>query len=476
MTESRSRTLFLLILSVGLLGLYFFVQAQPLTFGDYGDVREVIFGTEYRGLLFAALVPVIFLLVRLFDYVAFDLGMARRRRVAAPRLLRDLVSLGFYFLLFSWAVSVIFKYSLTRWLAATTILAAVLALALQETLGNLFSGIALHLEDSFEVGDVIKSGDYTGVVEGLSWRATKIRTFTNNNLVYLPNSVLARERLEVYPRNNFNARIIQVGIDYNTPPAVTIPILTQATAHIDGVSHDIPCFARVASFGDSSVVYEIKYFTREYDKRERIDADIKKAIWYALRRNGISIPFPIRSFQPYTPPKREDHTLPVEAVRELLEEVDVLSPLSDEAHDVLAATAKVHFYSRGETILRYGSTGESMSVVHEGTVSVRIVDDSATGRHEVAQLGPGSVFGEMALLTGETRAADVVALTDVTTIEITKEALQPILEEHPELASAISARVAERRQQLHELRSAPPEEDELTIRTRILAFFGLRSA
>jgi small-conductance mechanosensitive channel len=473
-TETRSRTFFLVVLSVGLFGFYLFVQVQPLPFGDFGDVREVIFGRGYRGLLFAVLVPIIFLLVRLFDYLAFDL--ARKRKVAAPRLLRDIVSLGLYFLLFSWAVSVIFKYSLTRWLAATTILAAVLALALQQTLGNLFSGIALHLEDAFEVGDVLNSGDHTGVVEGWSWRATKIRTFANNNLVYLPNSVLAGERLEVYPRNNFNARLIQVGIDYNTPPAVVIPVLTQATAHIEGVSRDIPCFARVATFGESSVVYEIKYFTREYEHRDRIDADVKKAIWYALRRNGISIPFPIRSLQRYRPPIRDDHTLPREAIRERLEQVDVLSPLSDEAHETLAAAATVHFYSRGETILRYGSVGESMSVVHEGTVSVRIVDDSAAGRHEVAQLGPGSVIGEMALLTGETRAADVVALTDVTTVEITKEALQPILQDHPELAAAISARVTERRQRLHELRSATPEEDELTIRTRILSFFGLRGS
>jgi small-conductance mechanosensitive channel len=468
MTETRSRTFFLIILSLALFGLYFFVRSRPLIFGEAGDVREIMFGEGYHGLLFAALVPVIFLLVRLFDYVAFDIALKRRRSVAAPRLLRDIVSLALYFLLFSWAVYGIFQQPVTRFLAATTLLAAILALALQETLGNLFSGIALHLEDSFEVGDVIRSGDIIGVVEVLSWRATRIRAFSGNNPIYLPNSVLSRDRLEVFPRNNLNARIVQVPLDVNTPPAVVIPILTQAAAHVEGVSHEIPCFARVAAFGESTLIYEVKYFTRQYDKRDRIDADIKKAIWYALKRNEIALPLPIRSFQPYTPPKRDDAPTP-QATRDRLSKVDVLSPLSDDARAILAGAAKVRFYSRGETIIRYGSAGESMSVVHEGTVSVRLADDS-----EVAQLGPGSVFGEMALLTGETRTANVVALTDVTTIEITREALHPIMQNHPPLAAAITARVMERRQRLNEILSASEHDDELTIRTRILSFFGLR--
>lgn len=67
-----------------------------------------------------------------------------------------------------------------------------------------------------------------------------------------------------------------------------------------------------------------------------------------------------------------------------------------------------------------------------------------------------------------------MALTDVTTIEITTEALHPIMQNHPQLAAAITARVMERRQRLNEILSASEHDDELTIRTRILSFFGLR--
>src|SRR5438067_1903390 len=86
----------------------------------------------------------------------------------------------------------------------------------------------------------------------------------NNQLIVLPNSLIARERLEVFPRNNLNARVLQINIDYHVPPAKAIEVLTQAAAHVEGVAREQPALARVAGFGDSAVLYEIKYFTRDY--------------------------------------------------------------------------------------------------------------------------------------------------------------------------------------------------------------------
>ena len=467
MKAIRSRFIIPLFCSALLLGIY----RLALTNLDPSRWKDVI-GDNFHGLLFAAFVPLIFLVVRVLDSIIFDLVLRQRRHMSAPRLLRDVVAIGLYFVLFSWATWKLLEFSITKWLAAGTVIAAILGLALQETLGNLFSGIALHMEDSFVVGDVLRSGDHIGVVEGVTWRATRVRTF-NNNVVILPNSVLARERLEVFPRDRVNGRVLSVGVDYNVPPTTVISTLTQSASHVDGVSREIPCFSRVASFGDHSVVYEIKYYTRDYSARDRIDADVRKAVWYALRRNNISIPFPIYSIHQYVPPQHEEHEVAAEDVRERLAQVDILAPLALAAHDALVNASRVRFYSRGETILRMATPGDSMFIVHEGTVSVRIPDDSAAGRHEVAQLGPGAIFGEMALLTGESRTADVVALTDVTAIEISKEALQPILRDHPELSHIISSKVAERRLRLHELQSTSIEDEEMTLLTRIRSYFGL---
>jgi small-conductance mechanosensitive channel/CRP-like cAMP-binding protein len=457
-----------LIVSVAFFALnrLVYLRKKPIAVHGVDDLRPLLL----EGSRFLALAALIIFVVRLVDAVVFDLLMRRRRDVVAPQLLRQIVSIAVYLLLFASALKTFFDYDVKTALTTGAVLAAVIGLALQDTLGNLFGGIAMHMEGSFNVGDVLHSGDYVGVVESVSWRATRMRGF-NNQAIVLPNSVIARERLEVFPRSRLTARVLPVSVDYNIPPATVIGILSQAAAHVDGVARDLPCFARVASFADSAVIYEIKYHTRDYSERDRIDADIRKAVWYALQRNKIAFATPIRAYQQYTPPDVQ-HAISADDVRARLSEVDVLSPLSEEARATIAAATRIHFYSKGETILRHGAAGDSMFVVHAGTASVRLPDDSPEGWHEVAQLGPGTVFGEMALLTGETRTADVIALTDVTALEIGKDSLQPILHGHPELANAITAKVVHRRGHLDAIRSEA-EEEETTIVSRVKAWFGL---
>ena len=459
----RSQLLFPLILSVILFAAYLPFRNESLVVPVFGDVRGY--------LQFAAYAALIFFVVRTIDTLLFDLLVWRRRNVVAPQLLRGIVAIVLYALLFTSAFSSVFNVDVKAYLTATTVVAAVLALALQDTLGNLFAGIALHMEETFEVGDVVHSGDFMGVVEEVSWRATRLRGF-NNQVVVLPNSVIARERLEVFPRNNLNARTLQLGVDYHIAPATVIGILTQAASHVEGVAREMPCLARVAGFSDSAVVYEIKYFTRDFSARDRIDAEIRKAAWYALRRNNVPFAYPMRMHQQYVAPATE-HQITPEEISARLMDVDVLSPLSEQAHQTIAAATKVHFYSKGEAILRRGTLGESMFVVHSGMVTVRLPDADATGWQQVAQLGPGSVFGEMALLTGEVRTADVVAATDAAILEIGKDSLQPILHGHPDLAEAISKKVMQRRDHLEMLRKEEIEEEELTLISRIKSYFGV---
>jgi small-conductance mechanosensitive channel/CRP-like cAMP-binding protein len=450
-----------LLAGLAILALHWFASVnRELLPANPFDQKRIL-----GAILFLACIPLMMFAVRVVDLFAFDFIASRRKQVQAPLLLRELVSVILYAVLIAWALSSIFEYKVTAILATGTVVAAILGLALQETLGNLFSGIALHLDDTFAPGDVIRSGETFGIVEAVRWRGTRLRTF-NNNLLIIPNSMLARERLEVFPRRNLNARILQIGIDYNVPPATVLNVLVQAASNVDGVSHAIPAFARVGSFGDSAVIYEIKYHMNDYSQRDRIDADIRKAVWYALRRNNIAIPYPMRTVQRYRPVERR-HQPDAAEILHRLARVDVLSPLSRAAHETIAQAAHVHVFSRGETIIRLGAEGNSMFIVHEGAVSVR-VDDA-----EVARLQPGDFFGEMALLTGEGRTADVIALSDVVAVEIAKDALEPVLHDHPELAAAISAKVAERRGSLDSARSDAPADEQRTILSKIRAYFGL---
>ncbi|HVT04324.1 MAG TPA: mechanosensitive ion channel family protein [Thermoanaerobaculia bacterium] len=450
-----------------LFSAYISLQDRSLVVSGYGDVRDTIFGRDLSYLLFAAYLSLIVLLVRILDAVLFDFIFTRRRNIVAPLLLREILSIGFYLAGLAWALSSVFKYHITALLTTTTVLAAVIGLALQDTLGNLFSGISLHMESTFEVGDVVKSGEMIGVVENVNWRATRMRSF-ENYIIVLPNAVIARERLLVFPRATLNARTLTVGLSYDTPPAEAISVLEKAVTNVSGLSREKPIVVRIGSFQDSAVHYEIKYWTRDYARHDDIDAAVLRAVWYALKRSDISIAYPIRSIHRLRPIEHPK-ALSRDDILSRLQAVDILLPLSNEEHETIAAGTDVHVYSQGETIIRMGDRGHSMFIVHEGLVSIRIGD----GSKELAQLGGGSVFGEMAFLTGESRSADVVALSDATVLEIDKSALQPVLKNNPDLVNGITEKVIARRDHLATSLAESDAEEKKSVLGKIRAYFAL---
>jgi len=469
---NRPRLYVPLLLTIGLFGLYLFFNEIPLELPGVGDVREIVFGQRLSYLLFGALAALILLTVRLADTLVFDLIVSRRRSFVAPQLLRQLVSIVLYLLLFAAAIHAVFRISITTaLLTSTTVLAAVIGLAMQDTLGNLFSGISLHMEGSFEVGDVIRSGEMIGIVEGINWRATRMRT-VNNSVIVLPNSHLAKDRIEVFSRSALNARLVTVQVSYDSPPSQVIAVLEQAVGNVEGVSGEIKCLGRVGGFADSGVSYEIKYWTRNYHLRDNIDANIRRVVWYALKRNGMTIPYPIRVIQRRP---RNVEVMSAEDPRRLIEslqQADVLALLSDDEMTALAEGSVVRHFTRGETILRFGQVGESMFIIKAGTVAILVPNDDATAS-AIAQLHAGSVFGEMALFTGESRTADVVAVTDVEAVEVGKEPLQAIMYKNPDLAAAISSKIIERHQHLEASKLAAMVNEETGILKRIRSYFGI---
>ncbi|HEX8338147.1 MAG TPA: mechanosensitive ion channel domain-containing protein, partial [Pyrinomonadaceae bacterium] len=137
----------------------------------------------------AALMGLALVAVRALNELVFLL-FRKRKGYDAPSLMRDLFSLVCYVT----AGAVILRYTLGLSFAAllpgSALLGIVLGLALQDTLGNLFSGISLHADKPFQVGDVITVGKHTGVVMSVTWRAVKLKTF-QNHIVLVSNTSIA---------------------------------------------------------------------------------------------------------------------------------------------------------------------------------------------------------------------------------------------------------------------------------------------
>src|SRR5215475_4923337 len=235
--------------------------------------------------------------VRALNAALFDLVFRLRRGYEAPTLVRNIFTLVAFAILFV----LIFKaeYSevnLGALFTTSAIFGVIIGLALQDTLGNFFAGISLHADRPFQVGDVIVVGPqkHTGVVEGITWRAVKIRTF-QNHVVLVSNSMAAKESIEVCPRENLNARLVYFSTLYSDSPAKTIHVVREAIREADNVSQKITPIVRIHDLGESSIDWEVKYWLEDYAKYNDTDALVRQLIWYALRRANVTFAFPTRT-------------------------------------------------------------------------------------------------------------------------------------------------------------------------------------
>src|SRR5689334_22276394 len=230
-----------------------------------------------------------YLLVRALNVSFFGLAF-RLKRIDAPTLIRNIFTIVAFTIFFLIAFTFFFpKANLGALFTTSAIFGVILGLALQDTLGNFFAGISLQADRPFQVGDVITVGAqrHTGVVEEISWRAIKIRTF-QNHIVLINNSSAAKEPIEVCPRDNLNARIVYFNTLYTDSPAKAIHVVREAVREADNVSSRITPIVRIRDLSESGIDYECKYWLDDYAKYNDTDALVRQRIWYAFRRAGLN--------------------------------------------------------------------------------------------------------------------------------------------------------------------------------------------
>jgi small-conductance mechanosensitive channel/CRP-like cAMP-binding protein len=424
--------------------------------------------------LAAALAGLTVMFVRAISYVIFDVAFVKRKGREAPDLLRGVLSLILYSITFFFIYSRVVEGGLGLEIVATsTVVSVIIGLALQDTLGNFFAGISIHIEQPFHILDSVRIGSEIGRVEAVTWRTTTIRT-NNNTVIIFPNSRVAREQIEIFPFNNLNRRVLRFPAPYQIPPETIIPLVRETVRVMANVASEKTPVVRIAEFHDSSITYEVLYWVKDYMLTPDMDARMREHIWYAYHRHDIDIPFPIRHLlmeQVEAKPKAR-----AASDERIIESVSLFEPLTGDERERVAGAAVKHLYAPGELILRRGDAGGSMFIISRGRVDVRLPQASG-GTQQVAVLEPGNYFGEMALFTGEPRTADVYALDEVEVLEIRKAAIEPLMHDNVRLAEAISRRVAERQADLIAHARAVPEEEKqqqsANILRRIKRFFSL---
>jgi small-conductance mechanosensitive channel/CRP-like cAMP-binding protein len=421
---------------------------------------------------------VVIISVRYLNYLIFQIALRSSTQNEISSLIRTILSvivcIVAFFIIFQSQYPTV---QLAPLFTGSTILGIVVGLALQDTLGNLFAGIALQADQPFQIGDVIniQNNRWTGVVEQVSWRGVKIRTF-QNKIVVISNSSLGKEFIEVSPRDNLNARLVFFNTIYSVSPSRTIHLIREAVRQVENVSQKIRPVVRIRNLGDNGIEFEVKYWLEDYTKYNDTDALIRQRIWYAFQRENIHFAFPTRTLYHEKQDIEPNFTESVDEIFERLSEVPLFAPLTDEETQQIAETVEAKIFSTGEKIVRRGQEGNSMFVIHRGSVKVQINED---GKIKVLRnLCEGEFFGEMGLFTGEPRTATVVAQEETEVLEIKHTCLKPVLEANPDLVERFVDIIEERRAKLTEINSqqaADAQAMKSGMFDSIRKFFGLRS-
>ncbi len=440
---------------------------------------KVWYGPLYRLLFLISILVLTLGVVLAMSVALFDLFLHQTRKVQVPAILRDIVVILVYALTAMVALGNA-GVNVSSIITTSAVLTAIVGFALQDMLSSIVSGLAIQMERPFQEGDWVQFGEQKGRVLEINWRSTKIETL-HRDVVVIPNNVITRTAVINFSvPDPVHRRRLEIGLRYEAAPNKVRASILRALTQVEGVLERPKPYVVLKQYGDFSINYRIYFYIDDFAARERIEDQVFTRIWYQLRRDGLSIPFPIQDVNLRTLSEDQDakeEARRKESILEALSKVHFLEPLSDEELGRLADDIVSEFYAAGETIIEQGEAGDSFYLIAQGNVEVRV---GPKGRQKaVAELSRHDFFGERSLMTGEDRSATIVATEDTEVYVISKDAFKKIISANERLIEHIGRLLAKRTVTLEEASDAASESaqktttDQRTLISKIRHFFQI---
>lgn len=465
--------------SLLLLGLWLLLDALAAFFAVRAQVSLA------SGLHQAALLGLGVVLIRLAGLALFRV-LLPALHAPTPRIVEDIVVIGGYLL---WGlVRLSFAgVELSSLVATSAVITAVIAFAMQDTLGNILGGLALQLDNSLGIGDWVRLDEVSGRVVEIQWRYTAILT-RNGEKVVVPNSQLMKGKFAVIGSHDLGAagwrRCIGFSIGDHVGPTQVIEAVQKAIAdaEIANVAHEPAPSCVAMDFGPGAIRYALRYWLVDPRDDDPTDSAVRIHLLAALQRQGwrIALADQVVHLVQETSAQRE-----AAWQRELARRLDALSGVElfaslDEAERRKIAERLVPTpFARGDVMTRQGAAAHWLYIIVAGQAEVHWEDPSGEG-HLLTRLAQGQVFGEMGLLTGAPRGATVLAASDVECFRLDKASFEDVIRERPAMAEAMARILAQRVAQNEALQQAlRTEQDQRpannsALLDRIRAFFGLQ--
>lgn len=430
---------------------------------------------------YAALLILGILTTRLLGLVFFRL-LIPHFNLRPPRILEELLILLGYV---GWTLYLLSDagIELSSLITSTAVITAILAFAMQDTLGNILSGLALQLDQSICIGDWLEFEDMFGEVIEVQWRHTAIMTRFGEKIL-IPNSDLMKNRVKIIGGQTlpgrYNTIYFYSGFEVSPTKVVETIQSTLRKTLIHGSVPLRPPICQVYSFEEGRITYALRFWVSD----PRTIGDIRSTMWkhiYALfQRHGWYLSAPNLDLSIISQHKKTDllsqtYRHGMEAKTTFLRGIALFSALTQEEYTLLAERLKTVFFVHGSKVIEQGDPGESMFIIVSGEAAVDI--DAQGIQQRVAILEAGEVFGEMSLMTGNPRHATVSAHNDLTCYELDKNSFSRILKKRPELAESLAKILNTRIEELKALQKDRPLVRDVTQEQRLLGnirrWFGL---
>ena len=369
------------------------------------------------------------------------------RRPREGRLIQDLIVGVIYLSAALSVVAYVFNAPVGTLIATSGVFAIILGLALQSTLSDVFSGIALNLSKAYEVGDwIVLSDGFEGRVVETNWRTTHLLN-ASNDLVVLPNSGLAKAQLtNLSSPNRSHGVKLHVRVAPTKAPSAISDVMHTVLLSSNSILLAPPPTVEIKSLDAQAIEFELSFRVKDFAASSTARHEVYDLIYRHTLAAGLVLAQP-REASAVTvgPPQAAAAAAAAEprntALR-LLDAVPLFTSLTEEEKEALAATMTRKTYRKGEVLVEQGAKLNSLMVIRNGVV---VVSRHEHGHDtELSRLAPGDYFGEDGLFTGAGETGTIRALTFVAAYEVGQAALAKLMHERPSIADEISVTLSRR--------------------------------
>lgn len=255
--------------------------------GDIGQTLE-------KAAFFAAAFLVCHVLIQSLDLLVVRWYLGKVKATS--------VSPAFHFLLFSilyvsvllLLMDVVLSMNVLPLLATSTIATAVLGLALQDTLKNIFAGLTISMEKSFRPGDWVMfkmdgGSEILGEISEIGWRSIKIRTHARNYLMVPNAQFLSQQLINLSFPNSVHAVTLEVPVTKEIAPAKVCEALLKAVEAVKEVVEDPKPSVRPGKICPEEIIYRLQYFSDKVAEKDRLNGLILEGAWQELSQIGAIV-------------------------------------------------------------------------------------------------------------------------------------------------------------------------------------------